>query len=93
MCGRFTITLTPALFQQELDLGSIPHEWTPNYNVAPSQEIPVVLNISTRNVEMLLWGLIPYWAKDPAIGSRLINARSETIQEKPSFQPFSCSLC
>jgi len=86
MCGRFTITIAPAFFQQELDLGSVPSEWTPRYNAAPSQDIPVVLNPETRDVEMLRWGLVPYWAKDPGIGFNLINARTETIQEKPSFK-------
>ena len=85
MCGRFTITLEPAFFQQELDLGKVPSEWTPRYNTAPSQNIPVILDPTERNVEMLRWGLIPHWAKDP-IGNRMINARSETIQEKPSFR-------
>ena len=86
MCGRFTITLEPAFFQQELDLGKILSEWTPRYNTAPSQDIPVVSNPVARDVVMLRWGLIPHWAKDPAIGSRMINARSETIQEKTSFK-------
>ena len=86
MCGRFTITLDPAFFQQELDLGKAPSEWTPRYNAAPTQNIPVVLDASTRDVVMLRWGLIPHWAKDVSIGYRMINARSETIQEKPSFR-------
>jgi len=86
MCGRFTITLEPAFFQQELDLGKVPSEWTPRYNAAPSQDIPVVTNPDARDVEMLRWGLIPSWAKDPKIGYRMINARSETIQEKSSFR-------
>jgi putative SOS response-associated peptidase YedK len=86
MCGRFTITIEPAFFQQELDLGSVPAEWTPRYNAAPSQNIPVVINKDTRDVEMLRWGLIPSWAKDAQIGYRMINARSETIQEKPSYR-------
>jgi len=86
MCGRFTITIEPAFFQQELDLGKVPAEWTPRYNTAPTQDIPVVLDKDTRDVEMLRWGLIPFWAKDEKIGYRMINARSETIQEKPSFR-------
>jgi len=86
MCGRFTITLEPAFFQQELDLGKAPSEWTPRYNAAPTQDIPVVVDTSSRDVEMLRWGLVPHWAKDAAIGARMINARSETIQEKPSFR-------
>ncbi len=86
MCGRFTITLEPAFFQQELDLGKVPSEWTPRYNTAPSQDIPAVTNPAVRDVEMLRWGLIPSWAKDPKIGFRMINARSETIQEKLSYR-------
>jgi putative SOS response-associated peptidase YedK len=86
MCGRFTITLEPAFFQQELDLGSIPVEWVPRYNAAPRQNIPVVRDAESRNVAMLRWGLIPSWAKDPEIGMRMINARSETLLEKPSFR-------
>ncbi len=60
MCGRFTITIEPVFFQQELDLGNVPGEWTPRYNTAPTQNIPVVLNKDTRDVEMLRWGLIPF---------------------------------
>ena len=86
MCGRFTITIEPVFFQQELDLGKVPAAWTPRYNPAPTQHIPVVLNTDTRDVEMLRWGLIPFWAKDEKIGYRMINSRSETIQEKPSFR-------
>ena len=86
MCGRYTITLEPAFFQQELALGKIPSEWKPRYNVAPTQNVPSVRNVETRDVEMLRWGLIPHWAKDTSIGYKLINARSETLREKPSFR-------
>jgi len=86
MCGRFTITLEPAFFQQELDLGSIPSEWVPRYNTAPSQNVPVVRDAHSRDVAMLRWGLIPAWAKDPAIGMCMINTHSETLLEKPSFK-------
>lgn len=86
MCGRFTITLEPAFFQQEFILGKMPSEWTPRYNAAPTQNIPVVKDEQSRDVEMMRWGLIPFWAKDPSIGSRLINARAETLGEKPSFR-------
>ena len=86
MCGRFTITLEPAFFQQELDLGNLPSEWVPRYNAAPGQSIPVVRETKSRDVAMLLWGLVPFWAKDISIGYKLINARSETLLEKPSFK-------
>lgn len=86
MCGRFTITLEPAFFQQELDLGKIPSEWIPRYNTAPTQNVPAVRDPGTRDVNMLRWGLVPFWAKDESIGYKLINARSETLAEKPSFR-------
>jgi len=86
MCGRFTITLEPAFFQQEFELGNLPSEWVPRYNAAPGQSIPVVKEAKTRDVAMLRWGLVPHWAKDISIGYKMINARSETLQEKPSFK-------
>jgi putative SOS response-associated peptidase YedK len=94
MCGRFTITLDPADFQQEFDLGKMPGEWKPRYNVAPTQDVPVVKDIQTREVEMMHWGLIPFWAKEKDIGARMINARSETLSEKPAFrQAFKQRRC
>jgi len=86
MCGRFTITLEPAFFQQELELGNLPSEWVPRYNAAPGQSIPVVKDGESRDVTMLCWGLVPHWAKDISIGYKMINARSETLQVKPSFK-------
>ena len=86
MCGRFTITLKPSFWQKEFDLNSMPSQWEPRYNVAPTQSVPVITNAENRNVELMRWGLIPFWAKDESIGNRLINARSETLKEKLSFR-------
>jgi putative SOS response-associated peptidase YedK len=86
MCGRFTITLEASLVEEELELHEMPQGWSPRYNVAPTQPIPVVTSENERKVEWFTWGLVPSWAKDPSIGSRLINARSETLAEKPSFR-------
>lgn len=62
-------------------------EWHgPRYNVAPSQSVPVVRNLEERALTWCRWGLIPAWAKDPAIGHRMINARAETLAEKPAFR-------
>lgn len=59
----------------------------PNYNTAPTHQIPTVLNFETVNtMATFSWGLVPTWAKDPGIGSKMINARSETVSEKPSFR-------
>ena len=94
MCGRFTITLDPANLQQEFDLGKMPSEWKPRYNVAPTQEVPVVNDAQMRDVQMMYWGLIPFWAKEKSIGARMINARSETLREKPAFrQAFNQRRC
>lgn len=58
----------------------------PRYNIAPSQMVPVITNRKRKALTLLKWGLVPSWAKDPAIGNRMINARSETAAEKPSFR-------
>jgi putative SOS response-associated peptidase YedK len=66
------------------------------FNIAPSQEAPVVraAESGAREVAMLRWGLVPFWAKDPSLGSRMINARSETVKEKPAFrQAFKARRC
>ena len=86
MCGRFTITLEPASFKEIFELGKIPTEWVPRYNAAPGQSIPVVRDSTQKDVAMLRWGLVPHWAKDISIGYRMINARAETLAEKPSFR-------
>jgi putative SOS response-associated peptidase YedK len=94
MCGRFTITLPADEVHEQLELGSMPGDWRPRYNAAPSQPVAVVSDASTRNVEWMRWGLIPSWAKDMDIGNRLINARAETVMEKPSFrQAFNRRRC
>ena len=87
MCGRFTQRLSWAELHELMDLIGPPRNLRPRYNVAPSQDVAVVRAADGgRSVSMLRWGLIPAWAKDPAIGYRLINARSETVAEKPSFR-------
>jgi putative SOS response-associated peptidase YedK len=86
MCGRFTLILEPDAIQQEFDLGQLPADLTPRYNIAPTQPVAAIRSPESRQVELLRWGLIPSWAKDIDIGSRLINARSETLIEKPSFR-------
>ena len=87
MCGRFTQRLSWAELHELMDLIGPPRNLRPRYNVAPSQDVAVVRATGEgRTLSMLRWGLIPAWAKDPAIGYRLINARSETVAEKPSFR-------
>jgi putative SOS response-associated peptidase YedK len=86
MCGRFTLMLDAEELKSEFDLQEVPADVYPRYNIAPSQPLLVVTDLATRRAEWMRWGLVPSWAKDPAIGSKMINARSETVQEKPSFR-------
>ncbi len=87
MCGRYTRTVPVETLAEKFGvLGPLP-DFPPSYNVAPTQEVAAVLaDDGERHLEMLRWGLIPSWADDPGIGSRMINARSETVAEKPSFR-------
>lgn len=87
MCGRFTLSLDPDQLQMAFNLSEPPPaDLAPRYNIAPSQAVAVIANGTSRKLEFFKWGLIPSWAKDPKIGNRLINARAETLAEKPSFR-------
>ena len=86
MCGRFII-LDPEMIIRKYNIEKKPaFTFTPRYNIAPSQEVPIVGRDTANRLELMKWGLIPFWAKDPEIGNRLINARAETLAEKPSFK-------
>lgn len=86
MCGRYALTSPPAVIAERFDLAWAP-DVPPHYNIAPSQTIPVVRETEKgRELAMLRWGLIPSWAKEPSIGMKLINARGETLAEKPAFR-------
>jgi putative SOS response-associated peptidase YedK len=88
MCGRFSQTASPEVIAQQFGLDD-PPLFKPRYNIAPSQPIAAILidsDITTRKLVMLRWGLIPSWAKDPKIGNQCINAKAETVAEKPSFR-------
>ena len=86
MCGRFTLTVEPADLQNAFPEFIFPTQVAPRYNIAPTQPILSLPNDGTNRADFFVWGLIPSWSKDPTIGSRLINARAETIAEKPSFR-------
>jgi putative SOS response-associated peptidase YedK len=86
MCGRFVITSPPAALRQIFGYIEQPN-FPPRHNVAPTQPIPVViLENGGRHFHLMRWGLIPSWVKDPRTFSLLINARSETVREKPAFK-------
>jgi putative SOS response-associated peptidase YedK len=86
MCGRFTLTADPNDLREAFPWLNIPQNPTPRYNVAPTQPVAVIPNDGKQTLDYYNWGLVPFWAKDPSIGSRMINARSETLMEKPSFK-------
>jgi putative SOS response-associated peptidase YedK len=87
MCGRFAF-YSPSEATAALFGASSSVQVEPRYNIAPTQYIAAVREDeqNTREVVMLRWGLVPFWAKDPSIGNRMINARAETVAEKPSFR-------
>jgi len=86
MCGRFTLTVNPAEQQDTFRNFIFPEKFAPRFNVAPSQPLLAIPNDGLNTADFFIWGLIPMWAKDPSIGNRLINARGETVAEKPSFR-------
>lgn len=88
MCGRYALTVAPDVLAALFALDAVP-EFDERFNLAPSQEAPVVVREvgeASREVRAMRWGLVPSWAKDSKIGYRTINARSETAAEKPSFR-------
>ncbi len=86
MCGRFTLRTSGAALAEQFQLAEVP-DLAPHYNIAPTQEVAVIrATAAGRKLDFLRWGLIPAWAKDPSIGARMINARAETVAEKPAFR-------
>jgi putative SOS response-associated peptidase YedK len=86
MCGRFTLTVNPAELKDTFSDYNFPAMFAPRFNIAPTQPVLAIPNDDKFTADFFIWGLIPMWAKDPEIGNRLINARGETLAEKPSFR-------
>lgn len=86
MCGRFVLTASSDAVQQAFDLKTVPDEMPARYNIAPTQPVALITNEHPDELTFYKWGLIPSWSKDPKVGSKMINARSETAAEKPSFR-------
>lgn len=86
MCGRYTLTADSESIQQAFALDSAENWEGPRYNIAPTQQVAVITDREPKSLSMFKWGLAPSWAKDPKIGSCMINARAETAHQKPSFR-------
>jgi putative SOS response-associated peptidase YedK len=94
VCGRFSFAAKARIIEDRFDVESDEALILPRYNCAPSQNLAVISNAEPSRLSMYRWGLIPVWAKDSAIGAKTINAKAETILEKPSFrQPFKKRRC
>jgi putative SOS response-associated peptidase YedK len=87
MCGRYTLKTPVNVLAEQFQIDEYPSSMNASYNIAPTQEVAAVIEgEGKRKLEMLHWGLIPFWADDPSIGNKMINARAETVAEKPSFR-------
>lgn len=95
MCGRFAVTETVPIIASVFHADEILADLAPSYNIAPTQPVlAVTASGGRRAIVAFRWGLVPHWAKDPSIGSRMINARAETIREKPAFRdPLKSRRC
>ena len=86
MCGRFALSANAGKIEKLLPGLKTSTEVRPRYNIAPTQNVLAILSDDSKKTIELQWGLIPSWSKDDSIGQKMINARSETIKEKPSFK-------
>ncbi len=94
MCGRFVRKSSLTEIADEFVIDEIQWAWEPSYNIAPGQDIAVIIRDGKNQLVACRWGLIPWWAKDETIGYKMINARAETLAEKRSFsKPFKTQRC
>ena len=94
MCGRFTQKSERKVISLEFYVHDFVSDVLASYNVAPGQEAGLIIGNGRNRYTRYRWGLVPFWAKDPSIGNRMINARAETVMEKPSFrQAFTARRC
>jgi putative SOS response-associated peptidase YedK len=89
MCGRYRLSRRKQIVEEYFDSPADDLDWVPRYNIAPTQPVPVIRQHPKepiRKLTLMKWGLIPSWAKGPAVAASMINARSETAHEKPAFR-------
>jgi len=85
MCGRFVRKSTITIIEDEFDIYEVQWAFEPSYNIAPSQDVACVIGNGGNRLVKFRWGLVPFWAEDPSIGYKMINARAETVAQKRSF--------
>lgn len=85
MCGRSSLFASPATLEERFE-ASVPPAYEPSYNIAPEDDVPVVRDEASGRIELRSWGFVPHWADDPGEWNGLINARTETVDEKPAFR-------
>lgn len=96
MCGRYRLSRRKQIIEKHFDSVSGEEDWSPRYNIAPTQPVPIVRQHpkEPRELSLARWGLIPWWAKDPSGAARMINARSETAATLPAFRDaFNARRC
>lgn len=89
MCGRYKLSRRKQIVEEYFDTASGEEDWSPRYNVAPTQPVPVIRQHpkeTVRELSLMRWGLIPSWSKDSSVAASMINARSETAATKPAFR-------
>ena len=86
MCGRFSLTKSEVEINERFSVTGGEAPYVPRFNAAPGQNLAVITNQTPGKISLMKWGLVPFWANDPAIGNKMINAKSETAHEKPSFR-------
>jgi putative SOS response-associated peptidase YedK len=89
MCGRYRLSRRKQIIEEHFDAADWQDDWSPRYNIAPTQHVPVIRRHpkeSVRQISLMRWGLIPHWAKDASGAASTINAKSETAATKPAFR-------
>ena len=86
MCGRFTRSQSIPAIAKEFGVSEVSCDLGASYNIAPTQQVAVVISEDVKQLVTVQWGLVPSWAKGPSVGNKMINARAETITEKASFR-------
>lgn len=86
MCGRFQLSVKGSEISERFNVDIFDELYKPSYNCAPGQQLPVITGDLPGQLQFFHWGLVPFWAKDKRIASKLINSRAETISQKPAFK-------